>query len=386
MKILYVDGCLLGPINGAHNRSVNLLKTLKNKFEVDVLLIRTSNNSNSSEISEFLNGLNTYFLKARKANALSLDPKCYFQFTLIQQEIFKRILRRGEYDRIMFRFQSCWNLVEICKDFVGEKNIIVDFDFYLSELTSKNFSYNPVLKNRYFLFETIKLRRREKEHERSKVKKIFSTSTWRDNEIQFKNIFDSQENNCDLDASLKKNSYLLFYGDLNSHVNMRAMQLIRYQILPRLSKSLLKNKLRFVIAGIASQEKMREIQELFRAYPVVAFRFNVDSMVPFIQNAKSVVLPVYNSVGALTRVTESLHHNSKVIAPYSRFAELKITNHPGMALNLKEVIEKTIASIIQKNDGVNLELKAKLKYEIKKQKDLLLDFVGGNNDYFSCGT
>jgi hypothetical protein len=109
-------------------------------------------------------------------------------------------------------------------------------------------------------------------------------------------------------------------------------------------------------------------------------------MVPFIQNAKSVVLPVYNSVGALTRVTESLHHNSKVIAPYSRFAELKITNHPGMALNLKEVIEKTIASIIQKNDGVNLELKAKLKYEIKKQKDLLLDFVGGNNDYFSCGT
>ena len=145
-KLLYIDTPFLEGFGGDKNRSRFIYKSLKTKYDTDALLITRGKEKTGG------------FKTIQPATPVFSKPQSVYCFDDFEVEKFRQMLIAGSYDIIFIRFCSPAVLADIASDILPSAKIVVDVDMLLSRISILSWKMSRTIKNRFYLFESIKLK------------------------------------------------------------------------------------------------------------------------------------------------------------------------------------------------------------------------------------
>ena len=303
---------LLGFVVGIKIEVIFLYDSLCAKYDTDILLIK--NKAYNNEIINAHKKNNLFILKSKKS-PFHL-PESLFYFKKKQIKYFKKILYENQYDLVFFKFISTAVLANVAKKTLPFSNIIVDVDMLSSQICKQTWQNNKTLKNRYYLIEHLKLRYFEKhffkndftffytnEAEINLIKKQYSLKNSSNHKL-LPNVFKDIEIS---NTNKSTNKFILFYGMLNSTVNITAYQFLVKEIYPLIQETLIKENIKILVIGKHSTNIHKE------KYPNIEVLGEVNNLEFYLKNCEFVFLPLKIASGTLTRILETSFFKKAVL-------------------------------------------------------------------------
>lgn len=314
MKLLYVDVPFAHIAGGDTNRSSFIWSELNQRFDADLLLIKTE--AYRTKPVPVHEGYQNIYTIASNAPSI-FHAQAIHSFHPNQLRKYRDILTNGKYDIFVFRFLSTFQLASIAAEVLPHASIAIDVDMLFSRIAELSWSREKCLKNRYHLIEMMKL----KEFEATAFSKPFH--------FFFTNILerDMARANYGLSESRayvfpnmmpeyptqahksRNESYILFFGTLNSIANTDAVDYLMQDIYPAISSMLRDKQIRLKIVGKNPPVRFKKYADA-----------NVDIVGPVediraeIANAMFVVLPIRVASGTRTRILEAAETKTAVIS------------------------------------------------------------------------
>mgnify|MGYP005987308333 FL=1 len=307
LKILYVDVPFLGFTGGDKNRSRFLYESLSSNYDTDILLIQNKEYS-AEQIDIHKKGNKLYTINSKKTPFYKSEA--VYDFDTDNIEIFKQILKSNTYDSIFFRFASTSTLAQIASQTSVLSKIVIDVDMLFSQIAKEAWRTNKSIKNRYYLFEYLKLYNFEKKFFNNKYIFLYTNKNElelvkekylkRENKNHF--VLPNVINKIDIPRqvnNIKQN--ILFYGVLNSIANTSAYKFLVEDIYPLIKNTLEQEN---ILINIVGKGKNFIHQNPPKNINIVG---EVDDIVDYIYNSKFVLLPLTVASGTLTRIIEAAY-------------------------------------------------------------------------------
>ncbi len=306
-RILYLDVPFENESGGDKNRSRFLFQSLRENFDVDLLLIGREGGATKPAWSHF-KPLAMFVPQPapfpRPASAPSFAPAA--------REKFISLLRENQYVAIFCRFTIGWELLELVQQVAPETAVVVDVDMVSSRLVALTWAANPSFKKRWFLFEKWKLQRYERQLFCKPWLFLFTNSTEladvRDGvaprpapgEFALLPNIMPQANA----PAVERQPVILFFGSLDSSANMDGFQFLVEDVLPQIEADLKRHSVKIHIVGknppAAFAERLRAIST-----DRVKLVGPVDSIERAIAESQFVLLPLRIASGTRTRILEA---------------------------------------------------------------------------------
>ncbi len=307
-KLLYVDVPFKPGLRGGDkHRSRQLWEILSGGFDADLMILDDGGDPVASwDYSGF-----GQFSSLPYSRVRCVGPDAVFYFSPTAKKQFSEILKNGNYDVVFFRFMSPARLANIVSRELPDAKIVFDIDMIFSRISELSWARQPTLKNRYHLFEKIKLNWFEKRFFRNPYIFLFTNpaemSEARKKTGKSSGNFQVAPNMMTIPAvipEVKRGNTVLFFGVLNSVANLDAFDYMLENLAPVIGPVLKENaaELRIVGKGLPPDRR-----EQFNAAAPEGLNLigEVDDIHKEIASAKVVLLPLRVASGTLTRILES---------------------------------------------------------------------------------
>ncbi|MFI4911100.1 MAG: glycosyltransferase family 4 protein [Sedimentisphaeraceae bacterium JB056] len=297
-KLLYIDTPFFEGFGGDKNRSRFLYESLKEKYEVDVLLI-------TDRPSQYAG-----YRTIKPSPAVFHKPQSVYNFSKESIDNFERTLLTGKYDVVFIRFCSPAALADVASYILPEAKIVVDVDMLLSRISALSWQMNRTIKNRFYFLENIRLRFFERRFFRNNYLFLFSNPIERD--MVARNVYCGgasleiipnimQDADPQVDTQEK---YLLFYGALSSAANKDAYRYLAHEIYHHIEPELKKNNIRLRIVGKNMDSEYQQLKDQHNM-EMVDLVGQVDDINAEIKGSEFVFLPLRVASGTRTRILEA---------------------------------------------------------------------------------
>ena len=311
-KILYVDTPFQGIRGGDKNRSQYLWELLSSQYDADLLLLKTG---------DYLTRPLPVHSGYRKSFSLSTQPAAFYQakaihrFHRTQIQKFEKVLLSEQYELIVFRFLSCFELTEIAGELLPKAVIAIDVDMLFSRISELVWKRDPGIHNRYHLLEMLKLKAFEKKAFEYDYLFFFTNplelrmavqerGLAEENALLCPNVMPSSDQER---AETKPENRILFFGSLGSVANRDAFEYLAQEIYPLVEAELETAGVRISIAGKAGEQLSTE------GCPHLELLGEVEDMASVIAASRFVVLPLRIASGTRTRILEAAAAGKAVI-------------------------------------------------------------------------
>jgi len=348
-KILYVDVPFLGFTGGDKNRSRFLYESLSAAYDTDILLIQNQDYT-QEQIDIHKRENNLFTIKSKKT--AFYKPEAVYEFDSKNIDKFKQILKSNNYDKVFFRFSSAAALAKITSTISSLSKIIIDVDMLFSQIAKEAWRTNKALKNRYYLFEYLKLYNFEKSFFNNKYIYLYTN----ENELKlvkekylqrnFENHFvlPNVINKIDIPKEVdEEKQNILFYGVLNSVANSSAYRFLIEEIYPLIKDELEKENISINIVGKGRTDIHKNPPKNIN---IVG---EVDDIVSYIYNSKFVFLPLRVASGTLTRIIESAYLKKCIVTTSTGAQGLNMDHSLIIKDNPKDIANSIIKLLHDKN-------------------------------------
>lgn len=355
MKVLYVDVPFVGKFGGDKNRSFFLWKTLREHYQVDTVLIRRADEPLDNPI-DYKGG--TLFTIRRRRNLNMFSSPSIYSFPRSERKNFRKLVERNDYDRIIFRFASLFELAEVLRPPFKER-VIFDVDMLFSRLASQLWESKSSITNRFYLFETLRLKRFDKKFFSQKYQYLFTNEHELDLLLaefpeyrRYCHIVPNVMPHSKSKKGKKGSPYILFFGSVNSAPNKNAVIFLIRHIYPQIETLLKEKGMKLRIAGRGSEflsgiEKDRQIE----------IGGTVDSMIDEINNAEFILLPLFIGSGTNTRILEAAACKQAVVTTTLGIEGLDLSN-VSICDTIDEIVNEVemLIKSPKKRKGMGVEL------------------------------
>jgi glycosyltransferase involved in cell wall biosynthesis len=311
-RLLYIDVPFEAESGGDKNRSRFLWQALRDAFDVDLLLIQPGDAPDGPDAA-----------RRQIAPVLTLAPQpgpWYHSasvptFDTEAQSAFNRLLSEKNYDLVLTRFHSPWELACLADAHPSRPAVVVDLDMMSSRLVSLTWQQKKSFRNRWFLFEKWKLEALERRLFRKPFLVLFSNPTELERVRSAGARLAVLPNVMPDTPRLKSTDpkpVILFFGSMNSSANTDGFRFLMESLLPRMENDLRKHNVRIHVVGkhppawIAEQLKHSGTDR-------VALIGEVDSMERAIADSRFVFLPLRIASGTRTRILEAAAQSRAVV-------------------------------------------------------------------------
>ena len=306
-RLLYLDVPFEHESGGDKNRSRFLFHTLRENFDLDLVLVGAESASAGTAWTKFPPLAMFAPLPApfpRPASTPSFAPA--------DREKFISLVRQKEYAAVFCRFTIGWELLALLREAAPETAVVVDVDMVSSRLVALMWNSNRSVKERWFLFEKWKLQRFERRLFREPWLFLFTNSTElasvRDGVApqpangEFKllpNIMPLA-----VEPVVARQPVVLFFGTLDSSANVDGLQFLIEDVLPQIETDLKRHNAKIHIVG-KNPPAMLEARLRAIGTDRVKVVGPVDSIERAIAESLFVLLPLRIASGTRTRILEA---------------------------------------------------------------------------------
>jgi glycosyltransferase involved in cell wall biosynthesis len=315
-RILYLDVPFENESGGDKNRSRFLFHALREKFDVDLVLLGREGASPRPAWTNF-KPLAMFAPKPAPFPRPSAAPA----FAAADCEKYVSLLRENNYDAVFCRFTAGWELLRLVAQASPQSAVIVDEDMLSSRLVALSWAANPCFKRRWFLFEKWKLQRFEKKIFREPWQFLFTNSTElaevRDRVApqpaagEFVLVPNTMPRIAQV-ADAKRQPVILFFGSMDSAANTDGFAFLVDEVLPQLDAELKQRGVEIHIVGKNPPAHFRE--RLARSGgDRIKIIGGVDSIERAIAESLFVLLPLRIASGTRTRILEAAAQRRAVV-------------------------------------------------------------------------
>jgi len=306
-RILYLDVPFENESGGDKNRSRFLFQSIRENFEVDLLLIRHE----GASIKPAWTNFKPVAMFAPQPPPFP-RPASTPSFLPADQEKFISLLREKNYAAVFCRFTIGWELCKIIQRDFPQTAVVVDLDMVSSRLVAMSWAANPSFRRRWFLFEKWKLQRLERQLVHSLSLLLLSnseelTALYRQHHSHgSKSEFALLPNIMPRAAepTVERQPVILFFGSLDSSANVDGFQFLVDEVLPQIEADLKRHNVKIHIVGKnppdAFAERLRAI-----GTDRVKLVGPVDSIERAIAESLFALLPLRIASGTRTRILEA---------------------------------------------------------------------------------
>lgn len=304
---LYLDEPFAGQLGGDKNRSRFLWKLLQTRYQAEWAEVRTR-----PLAAQATGGPKpSLSLDARPARFWS--SQSVHRFDAASRARFREHLEAVRPRFLFSRFYSAWELQCIADASPGRLPVIVDVDMLSSRLVELAWRKNPSFRNRYFLFETWKLRALERRLFRRPFLFLMTNpaelaGTGLQSRLiggvgkavvvpNFMPLPERRPPGCEKPV-------ILFFGSLDSAANVDAVRYLVRDILPRIQNELQARGLEVHLVGKNPVPAIRELVAQARC-PQLKLVGEVASVDNAIAEARLILLPIRVASGTRTRILEA---------------------------------------------------------------------------------
>lgn len=317
-RVLYINTPFEHEPGGDKNRSRFLWQILRESGTADLALVLPPSTLSRPQ-TPFEHFPPALTLPATKGSWWQSES--VFHFSDADQRQFQDLLAKRNYDLIVSRFHSPAELCHIAARHRTSPGIILDLDMVSSRLVGLTWKQNPSLKNRWFLFERLKLQRFERQLlqnpwlfalsnpvEIEQLRATHGNPPAPGRLIELPNMMPPQK----VSNDGPRQSVILFFGSMNSSANLDGFRYLMDQILPRIEKELKERNVRIHVAG---KNPPPWFQERIRKSGTDRVRLvgAVDSMDAAIAASLFVLLPLRIASGTRTRILEAAAQERAVV-------------------------------------------------------------------------
>jgi len=317
-RILYLDVPFENESGGDKNRSRFLFQSIRENFEVDLLLIRHE----GASIKPAWTNFKPVAMFAPQPPPFP-RPASTPSFLPADQEKFISLLREKNYAAVFCRFTIGWELCKIIQRDFPQTAVVVDLDMVSSRLVAMSWAANPSFRRRWFLFEKWKLQRLERQLVHSLSLLLLSnseelTALYRQHHSHgSKSEFALLPNIMPRAAepTVERQPVILFFGSLDSSANVDGFQFLVDEVLPQIEADLKRHNVKIHIAG---KNPPATFAERLRAIGTDRVKLvgPVDSIESAIAESLFVLLPLRIASGTRTRILEAaVQHRAVVTTP-----------------------------------------------------------------------
>jgi glycosyltransferase involved in cell wall biosynthesis len=308
-RVLYVDVPFEHESGGDKNRSRFLWQTLGAAFDTDCLLVARGQPPADRP----------WFTTARPVLTLPPVPGPWhesdsvFAFAPPELDRFRQLLSDRRYDAVFTRFHSPWALARAAAQHPTRPAVVVDLDMVSSRLVGLTWRQAPSWKNRWFLFERLKLQRLERRLVRQPFLVLFSNPVERD-DLRDRvaprpsparlGVLPNVMPGITDPTGVTGEPVILFFGSLNSGANTDAFRFLVEDLLPRLDADLRRHGVKIHVAGKNPPPWFAPLLARSASDRVVLVG-GVASMEHAIAGSRFVFLPLRVASGTRTRILEA---------------------------------------------------------------------------------
>ena len=315
-RILYLDVPFENESGGDKNRSRFLFQSLRENFEVDVVLLERENSSPRPAWTDF-----KPLAMFAPLPAPFPRPSAAPAFAAADREKFVSLLREGKYDAVFCRFTTGWELLRLVEQAAPKTAVIVDEDMLSSRLVALSWAANPSFKRRWFLVEKWKLQHFEKKLFSEPWQFLFTNSTELAevrNRIapspaagEFVLVPNTMPRSAQI-TDAKRQPVVLFFGSMDSAANTDGFTFLVDGVLPQLDSELKQRGVEIHVVGKNPPAHFRE--RLARSGgDLVKIIGGVDSIERAITESLFVLLPLRIASGTRTRILEAASQHRAVV-------------------------------------------------------------------------
>ena len=314
-RILYLDVPFENESGGDKNRSRFLFQSLRENFEVDLLLIGHEGASIKPAWTNF-KPVATFAPQPAPFPRPASTPS----FTPADRAKFISLNREKKYAAVFCRFTIGWELCKIIQRDFPQTAVIVDLDMVSSRLVAMSWAANPSFRRRWFLFEKWKLQRLERQLVHSLSLLLLSnseelTALYRQHHSHgSKSEFALLPNIMPRAAepTVERQPVILFFGSMDSAANTDGFAFLVDEVLPQLDSELKTRGVEIHVVGKNPPPHFRE--RLTRSDSArVKIIGGVDSIERVIAESLFVLLPLRIASGTRTRILEAAAQKRAVV-------------------------------------------------------------------------
>lgn len=308
-RVLYLDVPFERESGGDKNRSRFLWQTLQSAFEADLLLITPSR----SETERPLFTDSTPVLSLPHVPGPWHQSDSTFFFRSSELAAFRELLDQRRYDAVVTRFNSPWVLARTAAAHRTHPAVIVDLDMVSSRLVGLTWRQAPSLKNRWFLFEKLKLQHLERKLVREPFLVLCSNPVEmadlrnrvapKSSPTQFAVLPNAMPPPPKIEP-VATQPVILFFGSMNSGANTDGFRFLIESLLPLLEADLRRHGVSIHIAGKDPPPWFAGLLARSKTDRVRLIG-GVDSMERTIAGSRFVLLPLRIASGTRTRILEA---------------------------------------------------------------------------------
>ncbi len=313
MRLLYVDVPFEGLKGGDKNRSKAIWRHLSDEFEADLLLIRGP--EYASKPIEPHHGYRKLYTIGRM-NALPHKPKSIYRFHPEQLDKFRSILIKGQYEVVVLRFMSTFELAKTVSRTLPDCKVAIDVDMLYSRIYEITWHQDHDVRNRNNLLEMVKLKQFERKAFQHDFWFFFTNLIERDMAVaeykldaekarHYPNLMPMEEPN---QYPPVHRRYVLFFGLMDSLANQDAFLYLATEIYPLIREKLISRGALIQVAGTNSPDFIHQYQD--DCFKILG---QVDDMQEVIAGAEFVVLPIRIASGTRTRILEAAQMRRAVL-------------------------------------------------------------------------
>ena len=351
-------------------------RVLKTRYQVDHLLLVQADKAGAHEIGNY-NADRVEILSGHPGRMPR--PAEVFQFRQRELNRFRSLLRDRRYDIVFFRYIVGTGLIKDVATCLPNAGIIVDVDMLASRIAQQAWQQNRSVRNRYFLFELLKLRHYEKRLFRRPYLLLMSNRVeleWAKRNYLTPNALSQlalvpntmpevhvQTAKKDMDPP---RSYILFHGVLSSVVNLDAFRYLTRDIYPCIHDVLVRENIRVFVVGKGLSNTHKEMLRA-NGCSQVTLVGEVQDMAEMITNSLFCVIPLRIGSGTKTRVLECAAYGKAVVTTPIGAEGLELgpdeivvqDNAGGLARSIRLLIENPA---LLSDMGANLQAKCQKTY------------------------
>ncbi|WP_294965742.1 glycosyltransferase family 4 protein [Sulfurimonas sp.] len=327
-NLLYVDREFENSMGGDKNRSRYLHKSLQNTSKVFTCIINDSNTHTKHSCD-----LELY--TAKKTNHLL--PQAIAEFSQESLNMFVTFIKEHEIKELFIRTIAFSSLAVFAKRAVASLNIIIDADLILSRLMQQAWQKKRSLKNRYYLFESVKLFFYEKALYKNNFTILFSNEDecFKIKEKHVSAKIEYLPNTTDIkpkevsDADAK---VILFFGVMDSTANIDAYKYIETELYERIKDELELYDYEIHVVGKNCEALNGSTHKRIKIIG------KVDSIESAILKSSFVLLPIFIASGTNTRVIEcAIAGRALVTTPLGMEGLTRLKDQEYIAQNLQDM-------------------------------------------------
>lgn len=308
-RVLYIDVPFEDEAGGDKNRSRFLFQTLCSAFETDLLRVHP----HGSKPPPPSPSPRKPRLELHALPPSPLQSHSVFRIGPAETTAYLNLLTERRYDAVVCRFHSPWLLALAADNHPSHPAVVVDLDMVSSRLVGLSWRQAPSLRNRWFLFERIKLERLERRLLRRPWQVFFSNPVERDH-IALELARQGSRVHLGILPNIlvaptvpphpESKPIILFFGSLNSAANSDAFRYLMQDILPRIETDLQRHNVRIHVAGKSPPPWFTTLIKDSGSDRVDLIG-RVDSMESAIADSRFVLLPLRIASGTRTRILEA---------------------------------------------------------------------------------